>query len=158
MRDVVLVGEYNPVSADPSYALYPSPPNCAGARLCNVLGLTAPAYLRRFHRRNLLAQERWSAPLARAAALALLEEFGEGAAFVLLGARVSAAFRVPFAPVTMRQVDPKLGLVYPEGETHRDWPFTATVLVVPHPSGRSRLWNDRKMGVRVRAAVERLSR
>lgn len=138
---VTLVGEHNPYGQDPRYALYPRPTNSAGGRLCKVLGMSALGYINQFHRRNLLDTLKWSAPRARAAALDVQRAAEDGDALVLLGSRVSAAFGVEFVPL------------------YSAW-FTGTrvrLLVIPHPSGRSRLWNEAGMAVRVRAAVEALT-
>lgn len=93
---VVLVGEHNPFGADPRYALYPLPDGSAGARLCCILRLDKVEYVCRFARKNLLTGEsgvpfRWSAPRARDAANALLEDLEPGAAVVLCGRKVAEA-------------------------------------------------------------------
>ena len=140
---VVLVGESNPYGADPRYALYPDPPGCAGYRLCHkVLGIDARDYLRAFERVNLLQGPRWSVPKARAAASALVQRTDGGWSrpggrpLVLLGRRVAAAFGLgdilPFTRV-------------PIGE----WTF----VLLPHPSGRCRAWNDPGSFERARALV-----
>lgn len=110
------MGELNPYGADPTYALYPYPVNSAGGRLCRrVLGLEPREYLRRYRRVNLCAR-RWSLAEARAAAAAL-EERG---VTVLLGAKVCAAFRVEYLPFSVQ----------------------GGRVVLPHPSGRCRAWNE----------------
>lgn len=148
-RRVWLIGEQNPYGNDPRFALYPRPKRAAGARLCTALGLTAHEYLRRFERRNLLGPVKWSAPVARAAAQVLLGEaatagalLGGHVSLVLCGAKVSAAFGLPFAPLA---------------QVHALVPDRVQGLVVPHPSGLSRLWNQKGMALRVRAAVEALT-
>lgn len=146
-RRVWLVGEHNPVSSDPRHALYPAPPGCAGARLCDVLELTVAEYLRRFERRNLLDTAKWSAPRARAAADALLAAHPALDRLVLLGARVAAAFGVDFRTNLCEPRFMQVGSAVLRGRG---------VLVVPHPSGLSREWNDRTMAPRVRAAFKRL--
>lgn len=122
-----LVGESNPYGADPYYALYPDPPGCSGHRLCRlVLRLDPDEYLERFVRKNLLALgrgRRWSLPLAREAAADFVRR-SEGAPFVLLGARVAAAFGLTYAPFShFGGTDGRCGVV------------------LPHPSGLSRGWN-----------------
>ena len=130
---VLLVGESNPYGADPRLALYPSPPGCAGARLCGILLMTGREYLQTFDRTNLLEGSRWSAPWARESANAL--SVGNRRRYrVLLGARVAAAHGVPFAPYTFRG---------PCGH----W------LILPHPSGRSRLWCEPGAAERARRLV-----
>lgn len=136
MGYVYLVGEQNPYGSDSYFALYPRPLGAAGDRLRRVLGLSEEEYLRRFERRNLLTGSKWSVPAARAAALAMLrEDASRGDALVLLGARVAAAFLADFSPLHVEEWEGR------------------TLLVAPHPSGRSRLWNDPGMARDVRASV-----
>lgn len=137
-----LVGEHNPYGSDPSMALYPLPENAAGDRLCRkVLGMTHYEYLQKFERRNLLQTRdgRWSAPLAREAAQKVLRE-ANGAPLVLLGARVAAAFGLPSLPFIVRRQLP------------------SPILVLPHPSGRCRVWNDARNFERARACLRELER
>lgn len=151
----LLVGEDNPYSRDPKFALYPYPERSAGYRLCaEIMGLNRAAYLRSFDRVNLCA-DKWSLREARARASALTGEcvcghdllgyhhhanFGDErcaaadcgcpqfsrkhAILVLLGKKVCDAFRLPFEPFTT--TSPFESLRY---------------AILPHPSGRSMLWN-----------------
>lgn len=137
-----LVGENNPYSADPRHALYPYPPGCAGARLCAILGMSRRDYLAAFERRNLLAQAKWSVPAARTAANALVDELRDGDRLVLLGAKVAAAFGFRFELVVEHRV------ALPGSVNYR-------ALVLPHPSGLSRAWNEPGTVARVREAVAR---
>jgi hypothetical protein len=98
---VWLIGESNPYQtpeSDPEhhFALYPDPPNSAGGRLCRALKLPDAEYLKRYQRRNLLHTVKWSVPAARRAAATILGAVAERDAVVLLGAKVAAAFGVPF--------------------------------------------------------------
>ena len=141
-----LVGESNPHSADPRHALYPLPLNAAGGRLARVLGLSPREYIRAFpDRRNLLSgTAKWSAPSARASADEVLRTSKPGAVLVLLGAKVSAAFGVGYRP----------GLYLPRmAHVGADVPRRRVVLVLPHPSGRCREWNDPQTAERVRSAL-----
>jgi hypothetical protein len=102
--------------------------------------MTEDEYLATFERRNLLQLwgDKWSVPKAREAADAIRREVGGGAALILCGARVTKAFGYPF-DLTLT-------------------PFThgvdgTRVLVIPHPSGLSRAWNDPQMQARVMEAV-----
>ncbi len=124
----LLVGECNPYGSEPYFALYPYPVNSAGWRLCRlVLGISRHRYLREFDRANLCAGRKWDLAEARGRATELLAgarpaNFASAArrTYVLLGKRVCDAFGVPFRP------------------------FTSTrpgILVLPHPSGRSRGWH-----------------
>jgi hypothetical protein len=140
----LLVGESNPYGNDPDYALYPFPENSAGYRLCHVvLGMTMREYMRAFDRVNLMSgSKKWSLPGAREAARELLDrtpkgesavlpshriEFGQP--LILLGARVARAFRLTYTPFELHAWGDGLG-------DHR------RILVLPHPSGRCRAWNE----------------
>lgn len=138
----LLVGEANPYGGDPYYALYPDPPNCAGDRLCRkVMGLDPDDYLERFDRVN-LCPRRWSAREARERADAMRIE-RKGGTLVLLGARVTRAFGMFFAPFLVERRGP----VWPA-----DGASTAYV-VLPHPSGLSRAWNAPGAYDRARAVL-----
>jgi hypothetical protein len=145
---VWLVGEQNPYGSEPKFALYPLPPNATGGRLARVLGLDDRAYLRAFVRRNLLTADKWSVPAARAAAELLLAEHPPGDKLVLLGARVAAAFGLPFRD---HLFEPRRAPVGAAGRERH-------LVVVPHPSGLSRGWNDPLAAPRVRAAIAELRR
>lgn len=136
MKEALFVGESNPYGSDPRYALYPEPANSAGGRLCRIiLGLTVREYLRRFYRVN-LCRGPWNLGEARAAAAQLDHDRRPGFPVVLFGAKVCAAWGVPFEPfkaVTIR----KDGLI-----------------VLPHPSGLCRTWTREKNAVsRARAVL-----
>ena len=142
-----LIGEFNPYGQDPKYALYPHPENATGARLARVLNLTPQEYLAAFERRNLLAQAKWSAPLAKQSADAVLTSVGVDDALVLLGARVAAAFGLYFRTCLCTP------LVRAVGSAR----VLVKVLVIPHPSGLSREWSAPGTAQRVRDAFRRLS-
>lgn len=115
-----------------------------------VLGMTEDEYLDAFERRNLLTASKWSAPAARKAANALLDDARPGDALVLLGARVSAAFQVDFRShifqPQMKHFGAFGGAMFLE----------LFVLVLPHPSGLSREWNKPMTAACVRSAFQRL--
>lgn len=114
----LLVGELNPLGSRPEYALWPAPVNSAGWRLCyRILELTPLEYLRRFARINLCVG-RWDLGAARAMARSLTD----GGVKVLLGKKVCQAFRLPYAPFAVLE----------EGR----------YVVLPHPSGLCRTWNE----------------
>jgi hypothetical protein len=128
----LLVGELNPYQQAEveHYALYPYPERSAGGRLCRViLGLDPHLYLRSYARHNLCSGT-WSMPAARRRA-AELRQLLPKVWIVLLGSRVAEAFGQPFEPFTLRS------------------PF----VVLPHPSGLSRLWNDSGSFERARALM-----
>jgi len=116
----LLVGELNPYGVAPAYALYPLPINAAGYRLQRILGLGMRDYLRKFDRVNLCSR-RWEMSVARARADRITaEQRQSGRAVILLGFKVCRAFGVEYVP------------------------FSATcgLRVLPHPSGRCRVWNQ----------------
>jgi hypothetical protein len=127
----VLVGEDNPYSQDPRYALYPYPANSAGHRLqSKIMGVSLGDYLA-MGREN-LCWGGWSASAAKDGAARVLGAYPADVPVVLLGAKVAAAFCLA-----------------------RPWPFTwrhqsmshmggapRRVVFLPHPSGRCRVWND----------------
>ena len=130
----LLVGELNPYGSDPRYALFPYPKNSSGDRLCRmVLGLTRVQYLRRFERAN-LCEGKWSLSDARYKAAELM--LGNEGPVILFGAKVAKAFGVGYLPFT---IVPAAG--------DRD------VLVLPHPSGLCRAWNEGGSFERARRAV-----
>lgn len=126
----LLVGEANPYQSDPRlaqrFALYPDPPGCAGWRLCKlVMELEPEDYLARFDRVNLCAGK-WGMREARARAEELL---GTTYTLVLLGSKVCRAFDLNFTPFTIEPVDMGAGLCN-------------DAVILPHPSGLSRAWNE----------------
>lgn len=128
----LLVGEQNTLSDDPRFALYPRPRGRADDRLRRVLGLTDFEYLCAFNRVNLLPKgARWKAGAARNRAETLSVLYG--GSVVLLGARVANAFDLDYRPFT------RVGRFY----------------MIPHPSGRCRLWNEPGSARRARLLVER---
>jgi hypothetical protein len=129
----LIVGEHNPYGSDPHFALYPAPAGSAGARLAVILAMRRGQYLEAFDRVNLLTRDRWSLPLAREAAARLAHRRR-----VLLGAKVCAAHGVDFAPFHRVAGDGWWGVV------------------LPHPSGRCRIWNDAGSSDLARAAVRKL--
>jgi hypothetical protein len=139
---VWLIGEHNPYGSDPRYALFPRPKNATGGRLARALGLKDHEYIERFERVNLLDWIPWSVPRAREAAEGIARRIGRSPC-VLLGARVSAAFGVEFDPFCEKS---GFGL----------FDHSTRVVVLPHPSGRSRLWNAPDAQQRARDAVEAL--
>lgn len=135
-----LVGEANPHSADPRLALYVKPRGAAGSRLAAILGLAPAAYLRLFSRRNLYAQA-WDLAEARIAAARFAEELAAaGAPAVLLGGKVARAFGVEASPFARFEME------LPTSRALRG-------VLLPHPSGRCRVWNDPASAARARVAV-----
>lgn len=128
MAKPLLVGMNNPYGADPRYALFPYPERSAGGRLCReVMQLSANRYLNSFQRVNLCTGA-WSLKAARARATELMATRDPTQSFVLLGEKVCCAFDVPFEPYSVQWLDGT-----EEG---------GAVVVLPHPSGLNRMWNE----------------
>lgn len=130
----LLVGELNPYGADPAFALYPLPGYASGGRLQVILDLTLREYLDRFDRVN-LCTGRWSMGAARQAAneIALVCP----RTVVLLGRRVASAFGMSgLRPFTV--VDESRTSVV----VHHGFLGANRYVLLPHPSGRCRAWND----------------
>lgn len=132
----VLVGESNPYGDDPEMALFPSPEKSSGHRLCALIfGMFAKDYLENFNRVN-LCRGIWDNDEAVMAASLV-----QGEKVVLLGSRVCKAFGVKFAPFTrtvLRYSPPRVALI------------------LPHPSGLSRLWNEQGAVIRAREELVKL--
>lgn len=127
-RKPLLVGENNPYSADPKYALFPLPKGSAGHRLATeIMGLSVRDYLRMFERVNLCDDQRWSMKKARKRSGELTDPLLGYTTIVLFGKKVCTAFNIAFEPFT-EKLDPH-------------GPNRLLFLVLPHPSGRSQLWN-----------------
>lgn len=118
---IVLVGELNPYGPDERYAFYDEPVHSAGGRLRRkVLELPRRIYFGDGFRRHNLCHVKWGAVAARERARVLRETYPD-ALLVLFGRKVAAAFG------------------------HGDLePFTAAnkVVVLPHPSGLCRVWDE----------------
>lgn len=114
---LAFIGEDNPHSADPRYALYHEPQNCAGDRLRRLICRVRVTTYHRIGRSNLCAG-RWSAAEAAQNA-ATLRDAAPDLRLVLFGAKVAGAFSLPTDPFCAH----------------------GRFLVLPHPSGRNRVWN-----------------
>lgn len=131
MSKPLLVGESNPYGSPPEYDLWPLPERASGWRLCHqVLGITEERYLEVFDRANLVRGE-WCWLAARTAARAVRHERA-----VLLGQKVATAFDLKFEPLRVARVT-----------------STLKVLLLPHPSGLNRHWNDDRAILAARDAV-----
>lgn len=131
----LIVGEQNPYGADPRFAMFPMPERSAGGRLCSlILGMQTSKYLLLFNRAN-LCDGPWSMPKARIRARQLWEDPATRppGKLILLGSKVCKAFETAFTPFEII-----------EG---------GSILILPHPSGLNRLWNEPGIIERARAAV-----
>lgn len=138
MNKILLVGELNPYGVDPKYALYPQPAHASGARLQEILGLSLTDYLKHHDRVNLCTRV-WSAKAARERAQELQLERPAGTGIVCCGAQVAKAFDLPYV----------VGIVHHPG-------YKQIFLVIPHPSGRNRRWNDAALSGSVRTCYDGL--
>lgn len=135
---VILIGMNNPLSMKPQHALYPHPPGCAGNNLWKKMadvyeGFDRNDYINVFERINLVRGE-WShqAAVAKAAHLYRHDRFDERIV-VLLGSQVEWAFKVAGVDLTD---DDYFAWRTPGPSRFGKWTG------IPHPSGRSRVWND----------------
>lgn len=153
----LLVGELNPYGPAAEYALWPDPPGCAGHRLCHkVLGMSEHAYMEAFDRTNLCGRK-WSMPLARLAAGAVNAHGQPRRVIIMLGRKVATAFgyghHQPFT--TVAKVWNKDGYdLMLDDEVTADNP-TTRFLVLPHPSGLCRVWNEPGAFERARSLIVR---
>lgn len=146
----LLVGESNPYQSDPRlaqrYALYPEPERCAGWNLCyRVMQLEEDEYLRRFDRVN-LCDGKWGMKEARAKAARLeYERHAEDHPIIVLcGSKVCAAFETSFMPFCFERRTPNSSLG--QGPIYN-------YVILPHPSGLSRAWNEPGAHERARAVL-----
>lgn len=136
----LLVGEANPYGGDPEFALYPSPPGCAGDRLCRlVMALDSDDYLARFDRANLCARS-WKLTEARSRAAVLGDEYLD-VPIVLLGAKVCLAFGVAFKPFSVVDAINLIQRSDVSGTPEAPIGWTPQYVILPHPSGLSRSWS-----------------
>lgn len=141
-----LVGMNNPYGSDERFALYPGPRNSAGDRLCRlVLGVSTHDYMRHFVRTNTVAGP-WSAASALRGARGLFLRLPAGATVVLLGKPVWQAWR---RVVPERLPDKK----WEAFRVCRDEVKDLAFVLLPHPSGLCRLWNDEGAYSRARRAI-----
>lgn len=133
-RPPILIGETNPYGSEPYFALYHLPRSSAGGRLQRViLGIPAHEYLS-FPRYN-LCYGLWKLPAARLEIARRGDEL-QGHTLVFLGRKVCTAFRVAYEPVTANGTS---------SAYHR-----FRYVVLPHPSGLNRMWNQPGIIERVR--------
>jgi hypothetical protein len=133
MSRVAIVGEVNPYGADPQFALYPDPPQSAGSRMQRlVAALDRRTYICGLARYNLCVG-RWSVPEAREAARQLRED-PLTEVVVLLGRKVAGVFWAgsPPPPFSAAPLVRRLDRASP----------TITAVMLPHPSGLCRVWNE----------------
>lgn len=134
----LLVGEQPGQKHNPKLPLWPWPKNSSGDRLMRMSGMDVVDYLTLLSRVNLALRPAttWDKEAARGRATHLLSTVPNGTRIVLCGARARDAFDL------------------------QDW-FQSTKYVlwdveavaIPHPSGRSREYNDLAVRDRATAAI-----
>lgn len=144
-RLVLIVGEDNPLSADPRYALYHEPAGCAGHRLqSSILGLFPRKSYLPIWRTNLCVGG-WRPDMAVDRARVLCRTGSPWKLVIMLGVKVSDAFaeatHVLVSPLDASGIirGPEIRLVH-----------------LPHPSGRNLVWNDRRKISAARSILGRL--
>lgn len=128
---ILLVGEDNPLHADPHFALYHEPKGCAGNRLqSKILGLQARQSYLPIWRTNLCVGG-WDRDSAVERARVLLAENAPWKVIVTLGVKVAGSFA---KAVGYSRLDMMIPIPVPA--------VGATIVPIPHPSGRNPQWND----------------
>lgn len=137
LKHLTMIGEApgNYSKYDPErHALYPYPPRCAGARLCELMGLPLSEYIFGIDRMNLLdfypgkqgKGARFPMAAAKESVAALHEQRGLiGRNILLVGRRVAEAFEKKDVP----------NLTWQHQKAYN-------FAIIPHPSGINRWWND----------------
>lgn len=137
MPSGLLVGEQPKPGGNPKLPLWPFPPNSAGARLFQLSGMSLMEYFKRLARVNMSRDvvARWNADWARRRADWILTSLPDGARVVACGAKARNAFGIAdwFSRQDVTVDGKKIHLV-----------------AIPHPSGRSREYNEESTRARAR--------
>lgn len=153
-RRILLVGEDNPLSTSPEFALYFQPSGCSGHRLqSKILGLDARRHYLAMWRSNLCCGG-WDRSMAKDRAAALCGQRSPWDTIVLLGVKVAGAFAEVLhnrEVAQMFEVTRYSGdrLAISVGIRGGD-PGDTSFVTLPHPSGRNTLWNDKAQIARAR--------
>jgi len=146
---LLLVGLDNPQSSDPKHALWPRPANCAGYRLHQMIKLVDPTFSERHYlsipRTNLFPvgpcpKSYKSEALRQAGELIRRQLEGQGTYVVCLGNDVRNA--------VIEASNLKATMFYEQLGSYYTW--------LPHPSGRNRDYNEKKMQRKVGAFLRAL--
>lgn len=158
---LLIIGEDNPYTpGDDHFALYPYPRGVSGDRLRRVMGLTDTQYLS-LPRTNLCASS-WGIREARGRADSITAELSAGVHDVLIwcGSKVRRSFGCPDGEPVPSVVDLNVGGHLAQGSPSW-WRVEGgrrsggVAVLLPHPSGRSRAWNQADMVGLVRAVLRR---
>lgn len=140
---ILFLGEDNPQSSDPYYALWPAPDRCAGERFCNdILRLDEDVYLA-CYRTNLCHDGPWDLKKARARAAELLGHNSNWEIVVVLGAKVA------------KIVGKHVGITLEPFKAYES--ATGYVVYLPHPSGRNQVYNHEAFRNKARDLVMNLA-
>lgn len=132
----LVVGENPGPNTHPDLPLFPWPDTSSAGRLMAMSELTPSEYLGGLYRRNLVDDHEWSWQDAKSKAreiVTALFDLDRDLRVVLCGAKVAKCFGLPadfWQPVKL--------------DTRQ------TAVVVPHPSGMNRIYNDRACRARTR--------
>jgi hypothetical protein len=131
----MIVGEMPGPNTSPSLPMFPYPANSAGGRLLKISGLTPGQYLGRLLRVDLFKtyQEKWDPRMAQHLAVQLLEG-SPVKRIVVLGQHVGAAFG------------------FDSFFQHAEF-ADMNIVCIPHPSGRSPIYNDMRAKIGAAAAI-----
>ncbi len=141
----LLIGQAPGPNTNPDLPLFPVPSTSAGGRLAELTGLSRGEYVKRFERINLLPEfpgktkkeDKFPAAQARFAAQ-IMRPFLAGRTVVLVGRGVANAFgldpNIKFHNWFVHPVKRRCPIA------KDDW--FARVVIIPHPSGRSRWYNE----------------
>lgn len=140
----LIIGEAPARTGDPRRPLL----GRSGSRLAKLCGLDLQDYARRFARANVLEQwpgrltkgDAFDLPTARLRACVLRRRFVGGRLVVLLGRRTALAFGLRCAYLQPERV------------------ACANVVVLPHPSGINRWWNEPENVRRASSFLRRAAR
>lgn len=117
----LIVGESPNPSVNTTHSvLDPRVPNGSGARLANIMGLTTDEFVHKFSRVNICIAK-FDKSAARNNAL-VLKSSSLYEKFVLLGKNVAESFGFKYEPFTVKR-------------------SRAYFVILPHPSGKCRIWN-----------------
>lgn len=140
MRQILFVGEQPGTPGGEAFAPYG---RGTGVRLARLAGMDSYSFRSRFEFINLMSWGPWSVPIARGAASKIIPlALHHGATrIVLLGRRVSEAFGNGTHSKARYFV-----------EFEREG---FTIVSIPHPSGRNRLWNNPRNVRKAEALIRR---
>lgn len=145
MNRPLLIGQAPGPNTDPDYPLFPVPTTSAGGRLQQIMGVDRVEYLKTFDFINVLRlfpgkykrDDKFPMELARAAADAIRPLLA-GRSVVLIGRNVANAFGLPPDWDWHAWHDIKVRRRCPVSRA----PWMTRLAITPHPSGRSRWYND----------------